>query len=166
MSDLDRAVEQIAFARGYTLRFLEGLEPAEWTRVPPAGVTHIAWQVGHLTFSQYRLALLRIRGQKVEDKDLIPEEFVRIFSSKSTPEEDASRYPSADALRVVFDRVHARVLQELSACDPSTLDQPLELSHPIAKTKLAALFWCSAHELVHSGQIALIRRQLGHPPLW
>src|ERR1700677_390586 len=114
MSDFDRALEQIAFARGYTLRFLDGLDPAEWTRVPAAGVSHIAWQVGHLTFAQYRLTLLRLRGQQPGDKDLIPEEFLRLFSSKSTTEEDAPGYPPADALRAVLDRVHARVLQEVS----------------------------------------------------
>jgi hypothetical protein len=166
MSDFERAVEQIAFARSYTLRFFEGLDPADWFRVPTAGVSHIAWQVGHLTSAEYRLALLRLRGAKPADKELIPDGFLRPFTADSVPEQDASRYPPPDAIRAVFDRVHARVLRELALCDPSTLDQPPELPHPIAKTKLESLFWCSAHEMVHAGQIGLLRRQLGYAPLW
>jgi hypothetical protein len=166
MTDLERAVEQIAFARGYTLNLLDGIDAADWFRVPPAGVTHIAWQFGHLTFAQYRLALVRIRGQAATDRELIPDEFLRVFSSKTIPEADPAKYPSVEAIRATAERVHARVLRELPEHDAAMLDEWLDPPHPIAKTRLASLFWCSAHELVHAGQIALLRRQLGHAPKW
>jgi hypothetical protein len=166
MTDLDRAAEQIAFARGYSLRLIDSVKRADWFRVPPAGVTHVAWQVGHLAYAEYRLALLRIRGQLPGDKELISDEFGRQFGADSTPERDPARYPSVDAIRATLDRVHARVLTEVPGYDPATLGQPMDQPHPIAKTKLASLFWCSAHELVHAGQIGLLRRQLGGEPLW
>jgi hypothetical protein len=62
MSRLQLAIEQIAFARNYTIRLLDQTEAADWFRQPPGGITHIAWQVGHLAIAQYRLALERIRG--------------------------------------------------------------------------------------------------------
>jgi uncharacterized damage-inducible protein DinB len=34
------------------------------------------------------------------------------------------------------------------------------------RTKLEALFWCSQHELIHAGQIALLRRLIGKEPQW
>jgi hypothetical protein len=166
MTELERAIEQIAFARRYTIRLLDGIEPPEWFRIPTAGVSHIAWQVGHLTFAQYRLALLRIRGRSEIDNALVPDEFTQLFGIKSTPEPDPSRYPSADAIRTVFDRVHARVMVELPACEPSSLSQTLDPPHSLAKTKLESLLWCGMHEMIHAGQIGLLRRQLGHPPQW
>ncbi len=166
MTELERATERIAFARGYTLRFLDGLTPDDWFRIPPAGVSHIAWQAGHVAYAEYRLVLVRLRGVAPDDAGLMPDELARHFKAESTPDPDPSAYPPADAIRAALDRVHARALKELSATDPATLGRPAEPPHPIAKTKLDALYWCAAHESVHAGQIGLLRRQLGRRPLW
>lgn len=37
---------------------------------------------------------------------------------------------------------------------------------PLAKTKMESLLWCAHHEMLHAGQIGLLRRQLGYAPLW
>jgi uncharacterized damage-inducible protein DinB len=66
--------------------------------------------------------------------------------------------------RATLDRVHEQVLRELSALNEDELDHPVPHPHPFAKTKLTALLWCSHHEMLHAGQIGLLR-QLGHPPL-
>jgi uncharacterized damage-inducible protein DinB len=65
----------------------------------------------------------------------------------------------------VFDRVHDQVLREVRGLDEGELDQPVPHPHPFAKTKLLALVWCAHHEMLHAGQIGLLRRQLGHPPM-
>jgi hypothetical protein len=166
MTDLERACEQIVFARGYSLRLIDSVDVSDWFRIPPAGVSHVAWQVGHLAFAEYRLCLVRIRGQKPADSELFSEEFMRSFGAGSVPKADASGFPSVASIRATLERVHAQVLTELPRIDPATLGDPLEMPHPIAKTKLASLFWCAAHEMVHAGQIGLLRRQLGNDPLW
>ncbi|HEY7156913.1 MAG TPA: DinB family protein [Gemmataceae bacterium] len=166
MSRLQLAIEQIVFARNYTIRLLDQTPAADWFRQPPAGVSHIAWQVGHLAFSQYRMALERIRGTRAEDADLLSEEFLRHFGRDSVPDADASKYPEAAEIRAVFDRVHQQTLRELQGLDEGELDKPILKPHPLVKTKLWALLWCAQHEGVHTGQIGLLRRQLGHPPLW
>jgi hypothetical protein len=166
MSRLQLAIEQIAFARNYTLGLLDQTPATDWFRQPPGGVSHVAWQVGHLAFAEYRLALWRIRGAQPEDDQLIPAEFVRLFGAESVPDADPARYPAQVAIRAVLDRVHERVLGELPGLSEAELDQPVPHPHPFAKTKLRALLWCAHHEMVHAGQIGLLRRQLGHPPLW
>ena len=45
-------------------------DPAEWFRQPTEGVTHIAWQVGHLALAEYWLTLERIRGRRPDDLHL------------------------------------------------------------------------------------------------
>lgn len=166
MTDLERAARQIEFAHDYTLRLLEDIDPADWFRIPAAGVSHVAWQMGHLTFAAYRLGLVRIRGQAPMDKALISDEFLKVFAPTTSPVADPSAYPTPEAIRAAFDRVHTRVQLELPGHDTARLAEPLDPPHPRAKTKLDSLFWCAAHEMMHAGQIGLLRRQLGHKPLW
>ena len=66
----------------------------------------------------------------------------------------------------MFDRVHGQALRELPGLDEGDLDRPVLRPHPLVQTKLWALLWCAQHEAVHAGQIGLLRRQLGYPPLW
>jgi hypothetical protein len=120
MSRLQLAIEQIIFARNYTIGLLDQTPTAEWFRQPPGGVSHVGWQVA---------------------------------------------YPSAE-IRSVLDKVHEQVLRELPGLDEASLDQPVPHPHPFAKTKLLALLWCAHHEMLHAGQIGLLRRHLGYPPMW
>jgi hypothetical protein len=163
---LQLAIEQIVFARNYTIRLLDETPAADWLRQPPGGVTHVAWQVGHLAFAEYRLALWRIRGQQPQDDALFSPEFVRLFGANSVPDPDPAKHPAPAEIRAVLDRVHEQVLSELPSLDEADLDQPVPHPHPYAKTKLLALLWCAHHEMLHAGQIGLLRRLLGYPPLW
>ena len=166
MSKLQLAIDQITFARGYTLRLLDQTKVEDWFRQPPAGVTHIAWQVGHMAMAQYYLALVRTRGEQPEDEQLIPLGFRQVFEAKTVPSADPSFYPNQSTIRTVFDRVHDQILRELAALDERQADEPILKPHSLAKTKYGSLIWCSQHELVHAGQIGLLRRQLGHAPVW
>ncbi len=62
------AIDQLAQVRPYTLQLLDSVNDSEWFRMPEGGVTHIAWQAGHLAFAEYRLALERIRGAARETR--------------------------------------------------------------------------------------------------
>jgi uncharacterized damage-inducible protein DinB len=166
MPELPKLLDQIVFARQYTLRLLEDLPQAKWFQMPSEGVTHVAWQLGHLAMSEYRLVLERVRGPRPEDIALISPEFLALFRRQSQPYPDASRYPSAQAIRSVFDRVHDHVLRELPGHPEEDLATELVDGHHLARNKREALSWCAAHELVHAGQIGLLRRLLGHPALW
>ena len=166
MSRLQLAVEQIGFARNYTIGLLDQTKAEDWFRQPPGGVSHIAWQVGHLAFAEYRLALWRIRGPQSQDADLIPDQIVRLFGPELVPDADPAQYPPQAEIRTALNRVHEQVLRELPGLADADLDQPVPKPHPFAKTKLLAILWCAHHEMLHAGQIGLLRRQLGYPPLW
>jgi hypothetical protein len=166
MSDLNTALEQIAFARRYTLGLLAGIEPADWFRMPAEGVTHIAWQVGHLAFAQYRLVLERVRGKRSDDAELISDEFLQLFGRNSVPDPDPARYPDPAEIRAVLDRVYEQVLQDLPALPETELDALIIPPHRLARTKREVLWWCGQHEMLHAGQIGLLRRLLGYAPQW
>jgi uncharacterized damage-inducible protein DinB len=91
---------------------------------------------------------------------------VRRFGANSVPDADAVNEFSPADIRAALDRVHEQVLRELPALDEAELDQPVPHPHRFTKTKLLALLWCAHHEMVHAGQIGLLRRLLGYPPMW
>lgn len=159
-------LDQISFARAYTTKLVDAIDPADWFRFPPAGVSHVAWQVGHLAMAQYRLGLDRIRGPRSEDDQLIDPAFLALFGRDSVPDANPARYPRAAEIRAVFDRVHVRLQEELPGLSDEDLDGPLSKPHALAKTRQGALLWCAQHEMLHAGQIGLLRRQLGFAPLW
>lgn len=165
MTRLEVAIEQIVLSRAYTIGLLDQTPDSEWFRQPPGGVSHVGWQVGHLAAAEYRMVLWRIRGAQPQDDELISEAHRTLFGYNSVPDPDPARYPSPAALRAVFDRVHDQVLREIRSLDEAELDQPVVHPHPVASTKLQALLWCARHEMLHAGQIGLLRRQLGYPPL-
>ena len=137
VSRLQLAIEQIDFARNYTIGLLDQTPTSEWFRQSPDGVSHIAWQVGHIAFAEYRLALWRIRDERPGDDALFSPEFKRLFGADSVPQVDSAFAPTE--LRAVLDRVHQQVLQELPGLDEADLDQPVPHPHPFATTKLRAL---------------------------
>ena len=165
MSRLQLAIDQIIFARKYTLDHIGPTPFEDWFRKPTGGISHIAWQVGHLAIAEYRLSLWRLRGTHPKETDLIAQDFVRMFGYDSMPEFDASKYPAAKEIRAVLDRVHEKVIQELSGMEEAEMDQPVLHPHDFAKTKLQALYWCANHEMLHAGQIGLLRRELGFKPM-
>jgi hypothetical protein len=166
MSRLQFATDRIVAARTYTTWLLDHTDPADWFRFPPGGVSHIGWQVGHLAYAEFRLAVERVRGPRPEDASLLPEEFIRRFGPSSAPEKDPARCPAPADVRAVFDRIHAEALRTLEHLDEAVLDRPVTRPHPRFNTVFGGLLWCAQHEAVHAGQIGLLRRELGQPPLW
>jgi hypothetical protein len=159
------AVERIAFARKYTLTLLEDIPDDQWFTPLGDGVTHVAWQVGHLGAAQYSLCLARIRGPQSEDERLITPDQRKLFGKGSTPQQDAGIYPSPPEIREMAARVHAQALDELPHLPEDKLDIPIENPHPAFTTRFGALVFCPEHEFIHAGQIALVRRCLGKTPL-
>lgn len=165
MTRIDPLVSGIASARKYTESLLDSLQPDDWFRQPAEGVTHVAWQVGHLAAAEYHLCMVRIRGRRESDAEVIPEPFLGLFGRSSTPQPDPAVYPAPEEIRGVLDRVHARALEELTTLDESVLDEPVEPAHPMFSTKGGALAFFPQHEMLHAGQIGLLRRLFGSTPL-
>jgi hypothetical protein len=162
---LELAIKQIEFARGYTLSIVAEIEEKDWFVMPSGCPTHVAWQVGHLAMAEYGLGLFRQRGRQETDAELMSSSFRKQFSRGSVPEAEADKYPSPAEIRSVFDRVHGQVLKEAPSFTPEQLKEPVEPPFAVEQTKLGALLLCSHHEMVHAGQLGLLRRLLGKIPV-
>jgi len=169
MTRLEQALIQLHLARTYTLGVLSDIPEKNWYWMPTPGVTHIAWQVGHLAGAQYHLALARIRGNQPEDQSLFPvTNFVELFGRTSTPLADQSKYPTPAELLATLEKITAQTKIELPKLTDEQLDEPTVAGkpHPVVTTRLSSLLWCAHHEFLHTGQIGLLRRMLGANPKW
>jgi hypothetical protein len=166
MSQLASALTQIADARQYTFGLLADLPANAWFFMPTPAVTHIAWQVGHISIAQYRLGVAFLREPKPEDTAWVPANYRQLFGRDSTPQADPSIYPSPTEIMANLDEINRHVMAEVSNFTEADLARPVLQPHRIVKTAIEALFWCSRHESIHAGQIALLRRLHGLRPQW
>lgn len=158
------AIRQIQFARQYTRELLDATPQEHWLTIPAGMPSSIAWQVGHLTVSQYGLLMFRQRGRLPIDLDLLPGRFRKQFARGSRPRTDCIEAPGSLLQR--FHAVHQQALSELSELvSGESLLEPIEMPYAVYPNKLGAILFCPLHEQIHAGQIGLIRRSLGLPSL-
>ncbi|MBX9628859.1 MAG: DinB family protein [Gemmataceae bacterium] len=96
----------------------------------------------------------------------LPPDYLQTFGRDPVVSPDPARYPSPADIRATFDRVHERALADLTDFPDADLDSGIGAAHRFCRTKLDCVRWCSAHEMLHTGQIGLLRRLFGHPPVW
>lgn len=162
---LTGAIEQIRFARTYSLSLLDETPQERWFEIPDGLPTNIAWQIGHLAVSQYGLLMFRIRGRRPEDLDLVPGRFRKAYSRQSTPGRDPDTHPSPDELMARLTRIHDIALTELLEVQPEVLLEEVDRPWTAWPNKLGAIMFCPLHEQIHAGQIGIIRRALGLNPV-
>jgi hypothetical protein len=165
MHILQGAIGQIHFARQYTLELLDSVPQDRWFEIPEGLATNIAWQVGHLTVSQYGLLMFRIRGREPDDLALIPGKFRKTYSRQSTPSPDRAVQPSANELLDRMGNVFELAMTEVASIQPAVLLEPVDMPYAAYPIKLGAILFCPLHEHIHAGQIGVVRRALGLQPI-
>jgi len=161
------AVRKIEFARNYTMISLEDLSDDDWFWVPENShgyVTHIAWQVGHIAMSEYGLTLFQQRGRKLEDSQLMSGKFRKLFMKGTSPNPDRDAYPAPEEILEVLSKVHQQMRAEIASHE-ATLDEELGPPTSAYATKYGALLFAPDHEMLHAGQIGMLRRMMGKPPM-
>ena len=164
-TEMEIATQQIQFARTYTLGLLEDIPEEDWFRMPSGLHTHIAWQVGHLAMAEYGLCLFRQRGRAEIDTELMSSAFRKKFSKGTVPNPDPAENPSVAEIREVLSRVHQQALLELEGFDDASRQETIDMPYSVHANQLGALYFCAAHEMLHAGQIGVLRRGLGRDPV-
>ena len=160
---LQGTIGQLQFARDYVRQLLEATPQELWFEIPEGLPTNVAWQIGHLTVSQYGLLMFRVRGRKPEDLELIPGRFRKAYSRESVPSSDQQAQMPADELMERLHAVYSTAMAELQQVEPQVLLEPVDMPYAAYPIKLGAIMFCPMHELLHAGQIGLLRRRLGLP---
>lgn len=152
------------FMLGYLQQLVANM-PEDALHRPVAGaVNPPAYVLGHLAISND--FTLQILGQPT----VCPPEWHEAFGPGSSPAKMKIAYPSKQELLTAIATGHARVCEAVKTASPEALAQPQ--SFPFFKgTPIKTLGDCVAllmttHFSLHIGQLSLMRRQLGQPPLF
>ena len=146
------------------VRFTEDLTPQEYLHRACAGGNAIAWIIGHLVVSE-RSALARA-GVKPEQMPALPEGFEKRFGREADAAK-AGDFGDVTLLMPLFNRHRELLIDTIRNLPPEALDAPLPKPHPLfGQTVGDALnFMAGPHPSMHAGQISMIRRTMGKPPL-
>jgi len=157
----DAIVHNLTASKQMLLWFVGDLTPAEYLHRPAAGVNCVAWLLGHLTLSERRV-LTTVLG--VTDLPPLPDGFERRFGrDEGCPQ--AAGFGDVSGLAAEYARTRDLLIDTVKGMSPAALAGPLPFSHPRFKTAGEAANFMSVHAAMHAGQISVIRRSLGRPPL-
>lgn len=153
--------ELLSTSRFVLKSYLSDFADSDLTVRPVEGAHHAAWQLGHLIFSEARM----VNGVRKGAGLTLPLGFDQLHG-KETPIDLQEGFSSLREYVHLLEQQRAMTHELLSSLDGAALDLPAPEFMRAYAPKVASVFLAIAnHELLHAGQIAVIRRKLGKPVL-
>lgn len=162
MSLKERLERQLASARQLSERLLADFKtPEDWTRQIHPGCNHALWFAGHMANTDNFLISLVAPERSWQNKD-----FGAKFGMGSQPSPNPADYPPpAEVLATMRER-RQTLLSILNGLRDEDLAQKTPPGAPEFLADFGAVFELAIwHEGLHSGQLSLTRRALGHGPV-
>jgi uncharacterized damage-inducible protein DinB len=153
-------VYNLEVSRSLLHRYLDDLTPQEYLHRPAPKANCAAWLVGHLILSERNF----MAAAGVTDLPELPERFEKRFGRQEDAP-GAGEFGDVALLRPLFDTHRDRLIDAVRQLSPQKLDEPLANPRPIFRTVGEQLNFAAQHVSMHAGQITIIRRSLGRPPL-
>ena len=146
-----------------TMAYLDDLTDEQMMHRPHAECNHIKWQLGHLISSENQM----IEGVAPGSMPALPDGFADKYTKETAKSDDASAFDSKEEFMRVYQEQRTATVAALEALSEEDLDKasPEEMQ-AFAPTVASAFNLIGGHLLMHAGQWAVIRRQLGKPPLF
>jgi len=153
---------QLRAARGFTEQLLADFhEPSQWTHQVHEGANHALWFTGHMGVSD-NFFISSIAPDRVR---AIPGYFEK-FGLGSQPSSDPADYPPPKEVLAYMRERRETLLELLAGLSDAELSTPTPKGFPDFMPDYAGVFQTAIwHEGLHSGQISLARRALGHAPV-
>jgi uncharacterized damage-inducible protein DinB len=144
---------------GFVLPAIAGLTHDELWKAPTDRNNGMLWIAGHVV--QTRAMILQVLGESVDTG------WGKLFdrSAPAAKLDDAERYPPASDIERVMREVTPRLHAKLASLDDTYLAAPARMQVPGTKTVADELAFFALHESYHVGQLAYVRKGLGHPGL-
>jgi hypothetical protein len=156
----DILVHNLTVSQKLLQRYAADLAASEYLHRPTPKANCAAWLIGHLILTERRA--LNLYG--VSDLPPVPDGFDKRFSrDEGCPQ--ASEFGDVMALLPLLDQHRSRLIEAVKHAPPALLDKPMEKPHPMFGSLGEFTSFVSHHVMLHVGQITIIRRSLGRPPL-
>lgn len=155
----DVLVHNLTATQMMVQRFTADLQPHEYLHRPTEKSNCAAWTVGHLALSDRH-----VLQQLGAELPTLPDGFEpRFRRDEGCPQ--AGDFGDVSAIVPVFDAHRTRLIDAVKLTVPEQFEKPMEKPHPMFKTLGEYVSFMSAHTAMHVGQITIIRRSLGRPPI-
>ena len=155
-----------ALAAGYRMggqlvhRMTSDLTPADFVHQPVPGSNSAAWVVGHLAVTLWRTAD-RLRAPELAP---LPPGLLDTFTQTGKPAGDQSALGDPATLLALFDTYLAKVIEAVPTVPAAKLTEPA--TRPgLATTYGEGVLFGALHIAMHTGQLSIVRRSLGKPPV-
>jgi uncharacterized damage-inducible protein DinB len=163
MNSRDAIKVGLDMAEFISLGYLEDLSEAELLHRPCAGANHINWQLGHIIVSENEIMNSAVPGSM----PALPAGLAGKYTKETATIDDPTKLSTKAELLKVYRDQRAATLAALNQLTDQDLDKESpENIRAYAPTVAAAVSMQGSHWLMHAGQWAVVRRQLGRPPLF
>jgi len=162
MSLKQRLQRQLTAARETSERFLDDFKsPEDWTRQVHEGSNHALWFAGHMGHTDnFFISIV------APDRTLEKDGYVARFGMGSQPTSTPEHYPPINEVLDYMRERRQTLLATLDALDESDLARSTPDGAPDFLSDIGSVFEMAIwHEGLHSGQLSVARRALGHKPL-
>jgi len=150
-------------AKFVSMAYLEDLSDEQLMQRPHPQCNHIKWQLGHLIAAENQM----INGVAPGAMPALPAGFNARYAKETAASNEPNAFDTKAELLRLFEQQRAAALAALDKQSDSDLDKesPEEM-RSYAPTVGAVFNLLGGHWLMHAGQWAVLRRQLGKPPLF
>lgn len=143
-------------------RYVNDLTPEQMLHRPCSGANCCAWILGHLALSDRHF--MKQMGVAPEQMPPLPEGFEQRFGQGDNAPA-ATDFGDTSGLFDLVRQTREVMIQAAERMDEAQLDAGSSMDHPFFNTAGAILAFMPIHMAMHTGQITLIRRSLGMPPV-
>ncbi len=142
------------------LSYVQDLSYADLMRRACPGINHINWQLGHLIVAENHMVNQACPGTMPG----LPAGFAEKYTKETAASDDAAQFCAKEELLKAAAEQRAGTLAALEKLSDADLDRPTGIEY--APTVGALFSLQGSHFLMHAGQWAVVRRQLGRAPLF
>jgi hypothetical protein len=130
---------------------------------PCPGANHAMWQLGHLIVSEAHM----VGACRAEGAPELPAGLADKFNGKTTSINEASAFVAKAKLLEILENVRGTTVKWVGGLKAEDLNRPgPERMKEIAPTVGHLVMLIASHQMMHLGQMQVIRRKLGKPVLY
>ncbi len=143
-----------------SLGYIEDLTDQELLHRPAPAANHINWQMGHLIVSEHGM----IEGVAPGTMPALPAGFKEKYTNDTAAIDDSAKLCNKAELLKVYHEQRAGTLKALDATSDADMDKATGVEY--APNVASMYSMQGTHWVMHAGQWAVIRRQLGRKPMF
>ena len=157
----DLIAHSLTVSQSLMVRYTNDLKAEEYLHRTSEKANCAAWTIGHLILTER--GMLKQLG--ITDLAALPDGFEHRFSrDEGCPQ--AHEFGDVTTLMPLFNEHRNRAIETVRSASQELLNKPMEKPRPPLFTTVGEYInFLALHTSMHAGQITLIRRSLGRPPL-